>query len=125
MLLTVIFGGIDNPFLMSLGLYPKEGTSAKMTSTGNPASSTRFKISFVTFSSAGWYNWNHAFPSVICAIVSILAVDTVLRTNGILYLKGGELTEELYGISHKQYQISDFFEEEFFNTKKVIYIKNR
>ena len=43
--------------------------------------------------------------------------------NGILYLKGGDLSEELKGIKHVQYRISDFFEETFFQTKKVIYVK--
>jgi 16S rRNA (guanine527-N7)-methyltransferase len=42
--------------------------------------------------------------------------------NGILYLKGGDLSEELRGMSHSKYEIADFFEEEFFETKKVIYI---
>jgi len=42
--------------------------------------------------------------------------------NGILYLKGGDLSEELKGISHTQYEIADLFEEEFFENKKVIYI---
>ncbi len=42
--------------------------------------------------------------------------------NGILYLKGGDLSEELRGISHTKYEIADLFEEEFFKTKKVIYI---
>ena len=42
--------------------------------------------------------------------------------NGILYLKGGDLTGELKGISHQQYNIADYFEEDFFETKKVIYI---
>ena len=42
--------------------------------------------------------------------------------NGILYLKGGDLIEELRGISHTKYDISEFFTEEFFDTKKVIYI---
>ena len=42
--------------------------------------------------------------------------------NGILYLKGGNLSEELRGISHSKYEIADLFEEEFFETKKVIYI---
>ena len=42
--------------------------------------------------------------------------------NGILYLKGGDLSEELRGISHSKYEITDLFEEEFFETKKVIYI---
>ena len=42
--------------------------------------------------------------------------------NGILYLKGGDLSKELRGIPHQQYEIADFFEEDFFTTKKVIYI---
>ena len=42
--------------------------------------------------------------------------------NGILYLKGGDLSEELKGISHQQYNIANFFEEDFFETKKVVYI---
>lgn len=43
--------------------------------------------------------------------------------NGILYLKGGDLTEELEGIKNVElYNIPDFFEEEFFETKKVVYI---
>jgi 16S rRNA (guanine527-N7)-methyltransferase len=42
--------------------------------------------------------------------------------NGIFYLKGGDLLDELQAIKHVQYSISDFFEESFFHTKKVIYI---
>ena len=42
--------------------------------------------------------------------------------NGILYLKGGDLSEELRGISHTKYDISEFFEEDFFEIKKVVYI---
>lgn len=44
--------------------------------------------------------------------------------NGILYLKGGDLEEEMKGIQLpiKYYQISDYFKEEFFETKKVVYI---
>lgn len=43
--------------------------------------------------------------------------------NGILYLKGGDLTEELAATRMKwrEYNISEFFEEEFFETKKVVY----
>lgn len=43
--------------------------------------------------------------------------------NGILYLKGGDLQEELAAtrIKWREYQIADFFEEEFFETKKVVY----
>ena len=44
--------------------------------------------------------------------------------NGILYLKGGDLTEELKGIKNVElYNIPDFFEENFFETKKVVYIR--
>lgn len=43
--------------------------------------------------------------------------------NGILYLKGGDLTEELASFPNaKQYNISDFFEDDFFETKKVVYL---
>ncbi|MFC0604042.1 16S rRNA (guanine(527)-N(7))-methyltransferase RsmG [Winogradskyella pulchriflava] len=43
--------------------------------------------------------------------------------NGILYLKGGDLTEELKNYTAvKAYLLSDYFEEAFFDTKKVIYL---
>ena len=42
--------------------------------------------------------------------------------NGILYLKGGDLSKELKEITHIKYEISDFFEEDLFKNKKVIYI---
>ncbi len=44
--------------------------------------------------------------------------------NGILYLKGGDLREEMAGIrGHIRYtNISVFFKEEFFETKKVVYL---
>lgn len=45
--------------------------------------------------------------------------------NGILYLKGGDLKEELATFKNVHlYEISDFFSEEFFQTKKVVYLKN-
>ncbi len=45
--------------------------------------------------------------------------------NGILYLKGGDLREELkeYQKNIKEFPLSNFFEGEFFETKKVIYFK--
>ncbi|MCE7063516.1 16S rRNA (guanine(527)-N(7))-methyltransferase RsmG [Dyadobacter sp. CY343] len=44
--------------------------------------------------------------------------------NGILYLKGGDLTEELAELPHKKriFELSDYFNEEFFETKKVVYV---
>ena len=44
--------------------------------------------------------------------------------NGILYLKGGDLEEELKELGRKTqvYNLSDYFTEEFFETKKVVYV---
>ena len=44
--------------------------------------------------------------------------------NGILYLKGGDLAEELAELNrpHSIYNLSDFFTEEFFETKKVVHV---
>ena len=44
-------------------------------------------------------------------------------TNGILYLKGGDLTEELAAFPKAtEYNISEFFKNEFFETKKVVHL---
>ena len=43
--------------------------------------------------------------------------------NGILYLKGGDLKEELKLFPKvEQFNLSDFFAEAFFDTKKVVYL---
>ena len=43
--------------------------------------------------------------------------------NGILYLKGGDLSEELATYQRaKIYDLQEFFEEEFFETKKVVHL---
>lgn len=43
--------------------------------------------------------------------------------NGILYLKGGDLTEELKDFPKAtKYNLSDFFSDEFFETKKVVHL---
>lgn len=45
--------------------------------------------------------------------------------NGVLYLKGGDISEELKGLEKKAklYELSNYFDEEFFLTKKVVYLK--
>ena len=53
-LFMLILGGIANPFLMSLGLNPKEGTSQSNTSTSYPDFSKRVIISSLNSFSAGW-----------------------------------------------------------------------
>ncbi|GAA4313861.1 16S rRNA (guanine(527)-N(7))-methyltransferase RsmG [Nibribacter koreensis] len=43
---------------------------------------------------------------------------------GLYYLKGGDLTEELAesGLVHTVYDLNTYFSEEFFETKKVVYV---
>ena len=45
--------------------------------------------------------------------------------NGILYLKGGDLAEEMKPVKQpiKYYELQKYFEEDFFETKKVVYLK--
>jgi 16S rRNA (guanine527-N7)-methyltransferase len=44
--------------------------------------------------------------------------------NGILYLKGGDLEEEMDELKRRYqlYDLTEFFKEEFFETKKIVYI---
>lgn len=44
--------------------------------------------------------------------------------NGVLYLKGGDLTEELKPFEDEVtvFELRHFFKEEFFDTKKVVYL---
>ncbi len=44
--------------------------------------------------------------------------------NGVLYIKGGDVDDEIKGIKQqsKSFAISDFYEEEFFKTKKILHI---
>lgn len=45
------------------------------------------------------------------------------RRNGILYLKGGDLTAELQDYKTVQiFDLADYFKEDFFETKKVVYL---
>ena len=45
------------------------------------------------------------------------------RKNGILYLKGGDLTEELKDYRTAEiFELTDYFDEDFFETKKVVYL---
>ena len=48
------------------------------------------------------------------------------RENGILYLKGGDLQEELKAYPEaEEIPLSDFFAEDFFETKKVVYLPKK
>jgi 16S rRNA (guanine527-N7)-methyltransferase len=55
---------------------------------------------------------------------SVKSKSTHKLDNGILYLKGGDLDEELNELKkpYSLYELSDYFKEEFFETKKVVYV---
>ncbi len=44
--------------------------------------------------------------------------------NGVLYLKGGDFEEELASVqeNYRIFELSSYFEESFFETKKIIYL---
>jgi 16S rRNA (guanine527-N7)-methyltransferase len=44
--------------------------------------------------------------------------------NGILYLKGGDLTDEMAELAkrYQSFDLTSYFQEPFFETKKVIYV---
>lgn len=44
------------------------------------------------------------------------------KHNGVLYLKGGDLSEELAGMKAEIIDLQKFFESDFFETKKVVYL---
>lgn len=55
--------------------------------------------------------------------LAILKKNSHQLKNGILYLKGGDLTEELKKYTTVSiFNLSDFFDEDFFDTKKVVHL---
>ena len=44
--------------------------------------------------------------------------------NGLICLKGGELENEIMPVKHQThiYKLKDYFHEEYFETKKVVYV---
>ncbi len=44
------------------------------------------------------------------------------KHNGVLYLKGGDLAEELAGLRCEIFNLKNYFQEEFYDTKKVVYL---
>lgn len=74
------------------------------------------------------------FDFAVCRAVA--ALDTIARwmkgkikrgqlnrvTNGVLALKGGDLSRELIGLKATEYALGDWFAEPFFETKKLVHI---
>ncbi|MCC9166074.1 16S rRNA (guanine(527)-N(7))-methyltransferase RsmG [Pontibacter harenae] len=50
-----------------------------------------------------------------------------LETKGLYYLKGGDLEEEIAesGLVAETFALTDYFTEDFFETKKVVYIQSK
>ena len=73
---------------------------------------------------AGWVNKLVQFDTFFVAIQYFSFALSGLP-NGLIYLKGGNLDEEIASVVNKTklFNISDFFSEEFFDTKKVVYVK--
>jgi 16S rRNA (guanine527-N7)-methyltransferase len=73
-----------------------------------------FVVSRAVTTLSEFYNWTK----------SLIKKDgfNILR-NGILYLKGGDLKEEIKSLNRDVmiFELKDFFKEEYFETKKVIY----
>jgi 16S rRNA (guanine527-N7)-methyltransferase len=73
-----------------------------------------FIVSRAVTSFPRFYNWVKG---------KILKQNKNAISNGILYLKGGDLEIELMNFKNrvKVFELKDFFQEEFFETKKLIY----
>lgn len=66
-----------------------------------------------------------AFPAFVSWVKGKVApISCNALPNGILYLKGGDFSEELktFGNRATIYDIPDFFSEDFFETKKIIHL---
>lgn len=62
-----------------------------------------------------------AFPDFVKMTRNVLNLKST--EHSIIYLKGGDFDEELKGLkNYSVTNISDFFDEEFFETKKIIYL---
>ena len=62
-----------------------------------------------------------AFPDFVKMTRNVL--NSKSTEHSIIYLKGGDFDEELKGLkNYSVTNISDFFDEEFFETKKIIYL---
>jgi len=64
-----------------------------------------------------------SFPEFLDNVAHLLNKNT--NDNGIIYLKGGDFEDETNKLKKRItiYNISDYFKEEFFETKKIIFYK--
>ena len=93
------------------------------------------KLQNVTITNARVESLNERYDFVVSRAVA--QMDTFVRwvnfavlkknnhalKNGILYLKGGDLTDELLNFTTAAiYPLKDYFEEDFFETKSVVHL---
>ena len=80
---------------------------------------------------------NQKFDFIVCRAVA--KIDSLLNwtnnnykqksinalTNGLIALKGGDLSEEMADVKeyYEIHNLDSYFEEEFFKTKKLVYIR--
>ncbi len=67
-----------------------------------------------------------AFPKFVSLVRKKISVNQKNKLkNGILYLKGGDFDDELKPFNNQAsvFDLSRFFDEEFFETKKIIHLK--
>lgn len=63
------------------------------------------------------------FPEFVLLTKKNLKQSTLSHKNGIIYLKGGDLTNELASFKNAQtYNINKWFDTEFFETKKIVFL---
>ncbi len=140
----------DNTFVLDVGtgggfpgvplaiLFPKtnfvllDSISKKIKVVDNIISS--IKIKNIKTKVERVENFNQKFDFIISRAVTNMSnfiniVNNNLKKDkkhqGIFYLKGGELDDELKNIINITYNIDDFFDEAFFKTKKIIYISSK
>ncbi len=66
-----------------------------------------------------------SFPKFVGSVRHLISkTDKNALPNGIIYLKGGDFSEELVGFGKfpQIYELQDYFKETFFETKKIIYL---
>jgi 16S rRNA (guanine527-N7)-methyltransferase len=66
-----------------------------------------------------------AFPAFVGFTRKLISAKSFIeKPYGIIYLKGGDFNDEIIKFKKKVeiFNISEFFEEDFFETKKIIYL---
>lgn len=97
----------------------KELNLVNVTTVRKRAEDEESKYDFITGRAVTQFN-----KFVKLTTKNILRNSNNTLRNGILYLKGGEIDEELAGFTDKiiVWNINEFFNEPFFETKKIIYL---